>query len=392
MIYIRHGEPTTRASYAAPNLEPNESWRYSRPEGDLIFHFVAREDVQDFKLVESLFDVLGFSNAIALRENRTSVNPVAEQLMLSREPLSPIYQRLEFGGRCRRRALSDGGARDRAGQHRGRDQDRQLRADRSRRSSRSVREVLAVGHDSAGSMVQIAYAIAGSSLEPVTVTRGYLYSVRVRFVATDRNGESGCVARYHSALRCAGPGPRGRASGGPRRRARCRRGSTTTGWRSSRARSRASCCHEIRSGSASRLRRRSRSATSCWAAARRICSGAAPATTPSPSIRSDTFKRNQDMDLYYEVEGLHGGNALHGSSRGAEAGWQWRAVQEDLRRRRRRPCHSSSTEQGAFPVGSSHRSLKLETLKPGNYTLEVVVDDGQGRTDRRSQPFQVVEE
>ena len=54
-------------------------------------------------------------------------------------------------------------------------------------------EVLAVGHDSAGSMVQIAYAIAGSSLEPVTVTRGYLYSVRVRFVATDRNGKGGCA-------------------------------------------------------------------------------------------------------------------------------------------------------------------------------------------------------
>ena len=67
MIYIRHGEPTSRATYAAPGLEPNESWRYSRPEGDLLFHFVAREDVQDFKLVESLFDVLGFSQQIALR-------------------------------------------------------------------------------------------------------------------------------------------------------------------------------------------------------------------------------------------------------------------------------------------------------------------------------------
>ncbi len=31
IIYIRHGEPSSRASYAAPGLEPNESWRYSRP-------------------------------------------------------------------------------------------------------------------------------------------------------------------------------------------------------------------------------------------------------------------------------------------------------------------------------------------------------------------------
>ena len=32
-------------------------------------------------------------------------------------------------------------------------------------------QVLAVGRDSSGSQVQIAYAIAGSSLEPVTVTQ-----------------------------------------------------------------------------------------------------------------------------------------------------------------------------------------------------------------------------
>ena len=32
----------SRATYAAPSLEPNESWRYARPDGDLIFHFMAR--------------------------------------------------------------------------------------------------------------------------------------------------------------------------------------------------------------------------------------------------------------------------------------------------------------------------------------------------------------
>ena len=65
----------SRATYAAPGLEPNESWRYTRPEGDLIFHFVAREDVQDFKLVESLFDVLGFSQAVALRGDQAERQP-----------------------------------------------------------------------------------------------------------------------------------------------------------------------------------------------------------------------------------------------------------------------------------------------------------------------------
>ena len=102
MIYIRHGEPSSRASYAAPGLEPNESWRYSRPDGDLIFHFMAREDVQDFKLVESLFDVLGFSNALALKGEGLAdadVDPMAQQLLLSREQLAPIYGRLQSAGR-----------------------------------------------------------------------------------------------------------------------------------------------------------------------------------------------------------------------------------------------------------------------------------------------------
>src|SRR5262249_39625096 len=66
-------------------------------------------------------------------------------------------------------------------------------------------EVLAVGHDSAGSMVQIAYAIAGSSLEPVTVTRGFLYSVRVRFVATDRNQK--VVASLDTTRHFVAPAP-----------------------------------------------------------------------------------------------------------------------------------------------------------------------------------------
>ena len=48
-------------------------------------------------------------------------------------------------------------------------------------------------------------------------------------------------------------------------------------------------------------------------------------------------------------------------------------------------------EQASFPVTSTSRSLKLDKLKPGNYTLEVLVEDAQGRTDRRTQEFQVVE-
>ena len=33
----------------------------------------------------------------------------------------------------------------------------------------------------------------------------------------------------------------------------------------------------------------------------------------------------------------------------------------------------------------------MDKLKPGNYTLEVEVEDAQGRSDRRAQEFQVGE-
>src|SRR5690606_22064224 len=50
VVYIRHGEPTERATYNAPGIQFNESWMYERADGNLVFHFVAREDVQDYKL------------------------------------------------------------------------------------------------------------------------------------------------------------------------------------------------------------------------------------------------------------------------------------------------------------------------------------------------------
>lgn len=63
VVYVRHGEPTVRIEWprSRPSSRPNplernygnESWRYDRPDGTLTLHFVARDDPDDFKLVES---------------------------------------------------------------------------------------------------------------------------------------------------------------------------------------------------------------------------------------------------------------------------------------------------------------------------------------------------
>jgi GWxTD domain-containing protein len=390
VIYIRHGEPSSRATYAAPGLEPNESWRYSRPDGDLIFHFIAREDVQDFKLVESLFDVLGFSNAVKLQgqDNGAADNAMAEQLMLSRERLSPIYRRLEGAGR-----MSTG---------RYQTQERRVGQEsiaigttsdsyelRFPQQLKAHTEVLAVGHDSNGPQVQIAYALAGSSLEPVTVTRGYLYSVRLRFVATDERGR--VVSSLDTTRHFVAPAPvppnehlvgrvsttvvpgslhyrlalqEGEVAGVTLPRDSVRVGPTTPS-----------------SLSLSDLALGSRDANLSW---RR---------TPDDTVLLNplrTYRRSEEMELYYEIDGLQptpytvelavkkkggGGGLFHKIFGGGGA-----AIRLKFQ------------EQATTPRVSTHRSLQLSRLKPGDYVLEVMVVDAAGRKDRRTQEFQVVDD
>ncbi len=107
VIYLRHGEPDERARFHAPGItppiEPNESWIYRRtpPAEDLIFHFVARTDVQDYRLVHSLIEVLGAS--VAVRAT-TQMDPMPgaggllQTLYASRSGFGPLYEMMARGG------------------------------------------------------------------------------------------------------------------------------------------------------------------------------------------------------------------------------------------------------------------------------------------------------
>jgi GWxTD domain-containing protein len=390
VIYIRHGEPSQRASYAAPGLEPNESWRYTRPDGDMIFHFIAREDVQDFKLVESLFDVLGFSNTVKLQGQRNGAadNAVAEQLMLSREQLSPIYRRLQGSGH-----MSSGRYQTeerRAGQESialGTSSDSyELRFSKDLKARW---EVLAVGRDSTGHQVQIAYAISGSSLEPVTVTRGYLYSVRLRFVAMDRRGQA--VASVDTTRHFVAPEPvppdehlvgrvgatvpvgaiqyrlaiqQGEAAGVTIPRDSVRVGPVNSA-----------------ALSLSDLVLGTRSANLAW---RRTEDD----TVLFNPLR--TYRRSDEMELYYEIEGLNPSPytvELTVRKKGSSGG-----LFKKIFGGGGAALRLKFEEQATTPNVSTHRSLKLDRLKPGNYVLELVVTDAAGRKDRRKREFQVVEE
>jgi len=189
VIYIRHGEPTERARYNAPGMQLNESWHYTRADGDLIFHFVAREDVQDYKLVESLFDVLGFGNAVALRGDRDNSTAAGEanELLLTREKFSPVYSKLLGAGtagsqkylteerRIGRRSIAIGTRTD----------SYELTYARALKLETSV---VVAGRDSTRSLLHVTYAIPGSALHEVPSDRGHLYPVRLRLSIADRVG------------------------------------------------------------------------------------------------------------------------------------------------------------------------------------------------------------
>jgi len=189
VIYIRHGEPTERASYDAPGMPLNESWYYKRADGDLVFHFVAREKVGDYRLVESVFDILGFGRSLAIRGDRESPADAerADQLVLTREDFSPVYTHLLSSSNVGaqkyfteermlgRHSIAIGTHSDSYEISYARHLD-------------ALTSVVVAGHDSSESLLHVSYAMPGSALHEVPSDRGHLYPVRLRLSVTDRTG------------------------------------------------------------------------------------------------------------------------------------------------------------------------------------------------------------
>ncbi len=189
VIYIRHGEPTDRASLPGVGIANNESWRYGHPDGDLIFHFVARDDVQDYRLVESVFDILGYSQAIALRGTGANASPQAVELLDSRDRLSPLYRRIKSAGSgSTNRLQAEERVMGRTSIELGTTSDSyELEFPES---LDVIAQVLGVGYRGDRGLIHVAFAIPGSSLLGIDNPRGTIYPVRLRFVALDSAGHS----------------------------------------------------------------------------------------------------------------------------------------------------------------------------------------------------------
>ena len=103
LVYIRHGEPDASAEAVRGGTCPNTSWLYRRPEGNLILHFVARQNPDDWRLVETLANVGGESGATTRVRRAGSTQSCArvDGLLESRLSLDAIYAELA-GNQSRR--------------------------------------------------------------------------------------------------------------------------------------------------------------------------------------------------------------------------------------------------------------------------------------------------
>ncbi len=384
MIYLKHGEPTTRASYAAPDIEPNETWQYANPDGDLVFHFVSREDVQDFKLVESLLDIFGFSTALQLQGSDTSLafNRTTEQLLSSREQVSPIYTKMKgAGGAAISRYMAEERSQGRQSYQRGTTTDsHELHFGRPL-SARI--QVLAVGMDQQGPLVQVAYAIAGGSLTPIETARGQVYPVRLRFVAFDSVGHALASIDTTRFFLSRGPVPAsehlvGRAQvhvppGVHRYRVLLQQGEDVG---------------LVQPTDTVRVAKSPYLAVSDLVLGRRH-SNLQWIATPEDTVYInplETFHRTEDMQLYYEIYGAAAGTVLKtevtvrkGSGGGGLFGGGGRALSLKFE------------EPSQGDVDRLLREVSIAKLKAGTYTIEVKVTRPDGYTDRRSQQFVVVD-
>ncbi|HEU4473179.1 MAG TPA: hypothetical protein VFR72_00005, partial [Gemmatimonadales bacterium] len=356
-------------------LMPNESWRFNRAEGDLLFHFSAGYDASaggdlyDYRLVESVLDLRGAADA------------PKDQLLLSRQKLSNVYGRMLNWGPY-------GAARSRA-RERGMGQasiaigtttdthELEFAAPLG-----ALADLVAVGAVGSMTIGHLVFAIAEAGTRPEPAPGGVRYPVRVRAVASDASDrplaevDTTIVFRAPAALRRGQylvgrvemPMPPGRWS-----------------WRAAvqlgdslgvvLPRDTVLVSRPIGGLTLSDLALGTRSTSAAWQ------------PTPGDTVRLTPFDlvpEGSEVELYYEVAGVTEGAAyrheiavyrMKGETGPAET----------------RPVVTLGFEEpAAGPLVRSHRVLQLARLRPGRYLVEVQVRPPGGVTLTRRRELRVV--
>ena len=361
IIYIRHGQPTQRITPFVYALTANESWRYSRPDGDLFFHFTVQEDLRDYRLASSVFDL------------KSTGGTPQDQLIMSRQPISPLYTKLGTWGRFGRAKLV---AREREiGETSivfGTTSDtHELRFN----DSLGIRtKVLAVGQVGRQALVHLAFALQGMHPSSNATGVGSRYPVRVRFAAFADNGRrvawvdssyvaTGTVSDSGLVLgRVAVPVPRGTwryrlaIQNGEDRGALLPWDSLTIG--------------RFDGGvlQVSDLMLGTVAVPLSWNPTPRDTAFIAP---------TSEFPQGSRVELYYEVYGLDPGEIYH-------TALEFTQTRSVLR--------FEFEEQAKSHVTRVRRTLDLQGLEPGEYRLELEVVDGRRRRHRTWAPLLIIDQ
>ena len=197
VIYLRHGEPDRRARFACADAElpngegcaPNESWLYRREAtegGDLIFHFAARGDVQDYKLIESLVDALGFRSGV---QAGAYSDPRVSELYATRDEFGSLYGRVGHSLNAPGSALAEDRAHGRRSIAVGTTTDSYAQRFDEALDVVASEFIVGAGTDggSAGQVLHVVFAVPGDRLTPESAGegRGLLYPLHFRVVVAD---------------------------------------------------------------------------------------------------------------------------------------------------------------------------------------------------------------
>jgi GWxTD domain-containing protein len=372
VIYIRHGEPTLRLRPFVFATMPNESWRYAHAEGDLLFHFSAGYDshgggdLYDYRLVQSVLDLRGASEA------------PRDQLILSRQSLSPLYNKMlnwgDFGAAAARVQERTLGARSIAVGTTTDSYELQFN-----RKLRAVGDLVAVGRSSKGSLGHFVFGIAEPGTTGQPSASGLQYSVRVRLAALDDRNRA--VARLDTVVTIVRAHPLGEHE--------YLIGRATLSLPPGRWSYRA----VLQQGdSAGVVLPRDSVRVSPTDGVELALSDIALGTpgnavpwfteTSNRVLLAPTalFRKGDEIDVYYEASG-------------AKAGQQYRHEITVLRRKKgesgtegKALVSLSFEEEAPADVIRSSRIVRLDRLKPGDYMVEVKIigADGDTRVRRRA--------
>jgi hypothetical protein len=374
VIYVRHGEPSEHLRPFVFGLMPNESWRYLRSDGDLVFHFSSGYDqsgggdLYDYRLVESVLDLRGASEA------------PADQLLLSRQTFSPLYNRmLNWGthGRARARARERGLGRASIAVGTSTDS-HELRF---ATPLAAVADLVAVGTRPGGSLAHLVFALGAPGAVPVETPSGVSYRVRVRAVALPMAERPSIAIDTVVDLRTDR-----RLGDGDYLVGRVELTLPTGNWVWRTALAQGDSTGIVLTGDSVRVASDTRLEVSDLALGASE-TGARWNPTPADTVLLtpfDLFRQGGEVELYYEA-----GGAAPGSFYRHEIA-VYRMKGEPGVADRRPVVSLAFEERAGEQLIRAHRTLQLRRLKPGRYVVEVRLSGAEGRTSVRRREFQVV--